>query len=122
MSGDAETVAALAKISDISLPHSISHYIYVATHEAAICVADDLRNRGFGAEERLSASGDDWLVLVNHAVVPSVDHMVALRDFMKALIEKHHGEYDGWQAEVVPRRSWLSRLRMAIMGAGSAAS
>jgi hypothetical protein len=100
MSDDRQAVAELAAISDAEAPHLILHYVYLPSREAATSVAGELRNRGFDTEERLGADGINWLVLARHVAVPSEDRIVAIRQWMEALVANYGGEYDGWEADV----------------------
>jgi regulator of RNase E activity RraB len=90
----------VAKVSDVTAPHLISHYLYLPTREAAASVANELCAQGFETEERLGADGTNWLVLAGHKVVPSEDLIAANRRLMEALAEKFGGEYDGWEVEI----------------------
>jgi hypothetical protein len=97
---DAKAIAELVAVADVSVPHTVSHYLYVPNKKAADVVAKELRRRGFRTEERLGADGLNWLVLSQHEVVPSDDLMATTRSVMEALADEVDGEYDGWEVEV----------------------
>ena len=104
MSTDAAAIAQLAAAgADLSSPHIILHYIYVPNRGSADSIANELRQRGFRIEVRLSADLVNWLVLATHDVIVSEALMISTRRSMEALIAKFGGgEYDGWEAEVRP--------------------
>jgi len=99
MSDDRQAIAELAKASDTNALHTVLHYLYAPTREAAASVADELKHRGFRIEERLGGDGVNWLVLASHEAIPSEQLMTSLRGSMESLVAKVDGEYDGWEAK-----------------------
>jgi regulator of RNase E activity RraB len=79
---------------------NVSHYLYLRTEEDASEVATELRKQGYKTETRLSADGENWLVLAQHRVVPSAEYIAGVRETMERLAERVHGEYDGWEVAV----------------------
>jgi regulator of RNase E activity RraB len=79
---------------------NVSHYLYLRTEEDASEVATELRKQGYKTETRLSADGENWLVLAHHRVVPSAEYIAGVRETMERLAERVHGEYDGWEVAV----------------------
>jgi regulator of RNase E activity RraB len=100
MNDDAQVVREIAAVSEGDAPHTILHYLYVPTSEAASKIAEELKQRGFRTEERLGADGVNWLVLARHQAVPTEELMASMRRSMETLIAKIGGEYDGWEADV----------------------
>jgi hypothetical protein len=102
---DAKVLEEVARVSDITQPRGIRHYLYFLKKEDAHQVAAELRNRGFQAKEDRSAYGVKWLVLASHTVVLTGEYIAATRQAMEKLVEPFGGEYDGWEAEIsVPSR------------------
>ncbi len=99
MSDDRTALEELLRVSVPGAPHTVLHYLYVPTREAAIKVAIDLRCRGFSTQERLGADGVNWLVLARHDLFLSEEALVATRQMMDAIVGSRGGEYDGWEAE-----------------------
>jgi hypothetical protein len=101
MSDDARVIAELAAVSDADACHTILHYIYVPSSEAAAAVADELRHHGFHTESRLGADDVNWLVFARQKAVPSNALLATTRRLLETVVAKFGGEYDGWEAEVV---------------------
>jgi hypothetical protein len=76
------------------------HYLYFRSVGDAASVGAELRARGFGTEERLSADGDNWLVLARHTVAPSSDEVSAARALMQQVARSHGGEYSGSEVDL----------------------
>jgi hypothetical protein len=100
MNYDAQVIREIAAVSGGDRPHTILHYLYVPSSEAASKVAEELKQRGFRTEERLGADGVNWLVLARHEVVPTEELVASMRRSMETLIAKFGGEYDGWEADI----------------------
>lgn len=100
MSDDAQAVRENAAVSDRDAPHTILHYLYAPSSEAAGEIAEELSHRGFRTEKRLGGDGVNWLVLARHQAVPTEELMASIRRSMETLIADVGGEYDGWEADV----------------------
>jgi|HubBroStandDraft_1064217.scaffolds.fasta_scaffold53637_3 hypothetical protein len=100
MSDDAKAIEELAAVSEIKASHTVEHYLYVPSHEAATLISEELRRRGFRTEERIGADEKNWLVLASHEVIPSENLLSLLRESMEELAATAGGEYDGWEATV----------------------
>lgn len=103
MSDDRQAIREIAAVSDGDAIHTILHYLYAPSSEAAGKIAKELRQRGFETEERLGGDGVNWLVLARHEAVPTEELMTSTRRSMEALMAKVGGEYDGWEADVRQR-------------------
>lgn len=57
MSDDAQAIREIAAVSDGDAPHTILHYLYAPSSEAAGEIAEELKQRGFRTEERLGGDG-----------------------------------------------------------------
>lgn len=97
---DEHALGVLSEHSDLSRPHTVRHYIYAPTSDAAVEIAEELESRGFEVERRLGADGTNWLVLASHRVVPSAELMADTRRSLEALADEAEGEYDGWEVEI----------------------
>jgi hypothetical protein len=100
MSNDAQAVAELGAVSDVSKPHTVLHYLYVPSSDVANAIASELQRSGYRTEERLGSDGINWLVRARHEAVPTEELMASLRQSMEQLVSPFDGEYDGWEAEV----------------------
>lgn len=98
---DESALAELAAVSETKEVHTVLHYLYAPSSEAASSVAAELQQRGFRTEERLGGDGVNWLVLARHETIPSKELMSSIRQSMEGLVANVAGEYDGWEAEVL---------------------
>jgi hypothetical protein len=92
----------LLRASRPGAAHLFHHYLYFPPEVASAQAANDLRRIGFTAEQQLSAYDENWLVLASHAMVPTTEAVEFVREQMEALATRFGGEYDGWEAEVLP--------------------
>lgn len=99
MIDDRHAIAELAAVSDIELPHTVLHYIYVTSSDAASDIARQLQLHGFNTEQQCSGESE-WTVIARHEIVPSESKILATRRLIEALLIDVGGEYDGWAAEV----------------------
>jgi hypothetical protein len=111
VSKDATAIEQLSAAgADLTVPHTVLHYIYMPVRESAALVARELRQRGFQTEERLGADNVNWLVLATHQIVVSEANMSSTRRDMEALVEQNGGgEYDGLEGCCGPRQSKLTQ-------------
>jgi len=98
---DRHALTELAAVSDITAVHTILHYLYFTTSDAAADVARQLDARGFDTEQQNSGESE-WTVVARHYIVPSESQILATRRWMESLVIDVGGEYDGWAAEVRP--------------------
>jgi len=108
MSDDRQAILEIAAVSDGDAVHTILHYLYTPSSEAAGEIAKELRHRGFETEERLGGDGVSWLILARHEAVPTEELVASTRRSMEALMAAVGGEYDGWEADVRHRDEKLS--------------
>lgn len=105
LSPDAKTLKALADAgSDLAKPHEINHWLYFSDEASARAAADELASTGFtvdSVEKRPDAN--QWRVLALKTVIPSLSVVEDTSAFLEELAQRHHGEYDGWETQVVPR-------------------
>ncbi len=80
-------------------PQRVRHYLYLATQAAANQVAAEVRGKDLEATVRQSAGGPDWLVQVIHRVA-APEELDAVSDRLAAVVQRHGGEYDGWEVEI----------------------
>lgn len=75
----------------------LDHYFYFSIEQNARSAARELRDKGWFAEARHSADGEEWLVVAKQPLQElSAPESDELRDEMEALARKFDGEYDGW--------------------------
>lgn len=86
MSNDARAIAEVAAVSNISEPHTMLHYLYAPSSDAANMIAEELKQRGFRTEERLGGDGAKLACTSTPRGCSQVAH--------------YGGECDGWEADV----------------------
>ena len=102
-SSDRDTLDALRQAgSNLSRSHPIRHYLYFPQREAALAAQRTLAGEGYRVEVRRAAKGPDWLALASHTLVPTDHNVAATTARMEQLASSLHGEYDGWEAQVMP--------------------
>lgn len=102
MDGDSAALEELFRSSKPGERHRVLHYLYIPRKRDAEEAAKLLDAAGFGTETRLGADGENGLVLATHRVVPSLQIISEARTRMTGIAGRFSGEYDGWEAEVVP--------------------
>lgn len=101
MSDDRTALAALFEASQPGVPHTLRHYLYFRSDEAARAAAAELDRRGFVTELRAGAyEEDDYLLLAQHEMIPSEEAIAGTRQVLEGVANSVGGEYDGWEAEV----------------------
>jgi hypothetical protein len=87
---------------DPGRPRPIDYFLYFPAREQAEGAARDLREEGFDASvERAADSANEWLVLATKTGVLTRD-LTSTQDHLRALADRHGGEYDGWDAPTSP--------------------
>lgn len=110
MSFDSQGINELRAVSDGTALHVLKHYLYFADESNASKASQRLVKRAFEVISRPSADGENWLVLASHIAVPTEERIGAIRADLEKLADEHGGEYDGWEAEVVPRSNQRSSM------------
>ncbi len=77
-------------------PAHLEHFLYFSKRNRADEAGSRLRAKGMQVEVRRSAGDKDWLVLAKSALPVTEDDIEQVRDYLEALAEDLHGEYDGW--------------------------
>jgi hypothetical protein len=96
---DRDALECLREASNTEVMHSVEHYLYFPSEEAARSAAAAIHERGFDASHRLGALGDAWLVLVKSQIIPTESRIAELRAMFEQIAADNGGEYDGWEAE-----------------------
>jgi hypothetical protein len=78
---------------------TVEHYLYFRRKNLAKKAAMRLEAKGWQAEVRLGADGENWLTLARQPA-PLEENFEGIRDELVQLAEVLHGEYDGWQVTV----------------------
>lgn len=100
--GDQQVLEELKRVgSNLSLPHSLLHYLYFDKKLMAIDVAEILIKDGYQVKVKLGADGENWLTLASHSIIPTNEVIEEIRSKMERIASSFGGEYDGWEAEVV---------------------
>lgn len=100
---DLQVLQELSKVSNMAFKHEVVHYLYFKRKGDAAAVVKDLKRAGFEAENNLSADRSNWLVLAKHQVVPTEEAIDSAVTRMEEVAKKYSGQYDGWEAGVVPK-------------------
>lgn len=100
---DLQALQELSKVSNMAFKHEVVHYLYFRKKHDAAAVIKDLKRTGFEAENNLSADRSTWLVLAKHQIVPTEETIDEAVTCLEELAKKHSGQYDGWEAGVVPK-------------------
>jgi hypothetical protein len=87
--------------SDTSRPHTFDFYLYLPTETAAQEAAKRLIKRNYLVDVRPAAKGPDWLCLANSTLIPETAPLTEIGQFFTQLADEFHGEFDGWEAEVI---------------------
>jgi hypothetical protein len=102
MEGDSKALEELFKSSKPGQKHRVQHYLYLPRMSDANEAARLLEGLHFRiAESRMGADGQNWLLLAEHDVLPTLQLITETRVTLTKLASKFDGEYDGWEAEVV---------------------
>jgi hypothetical protein len=80
-------------------PRKFRHFIYFRDRLKAEALAKKLRLDGFQVESRLGADYINWLLLVQHLLIPDDQAIEELVDQLTGLAQANDGEYDGWEAD-----------------------
>jgi hypothetical protein len=88
--------------ADLSKPRDVRYYLYVTTQDAATQVANQVAAEGRTVEVSPSATGSDWLILVNEQAVVDAETLAARRSEFEAALDPVDGVYDGWEAAAEP--------------------
>lgn len=98
VSGDEAVLAQLQHAgADLSKPTHVIHHVYFASAEGAEAARRRLRDPYTGSVE---PSEQQFLLSVEHHVVPSLANIGAAREELEKLAVDHGGDYDGWEAAV----------------------
>jgi len=101
---DLQVIEELSKVSNLTFKHEVLHYLYFQKKSGAAAAVKDLRKTGFEAEKNLSTDRSNWLILAKHQVVPTEEAIDSAVTRMEEVTEKYSGQYDGWEAGVVPKQ------------------
>lgn len=77
-------------------PEYIDHYIYFSTQRDADSAAAELVKRGLTTQVRLSAAGEDWLLLATQPATGN-EEMEDIYCRFSEFAENFNGHYDGWE-------------------------
>jgi len=100
--GDLVVISQLRQAgSDLSKPHPIEFFLYLPSEQAALRVAERVREAGFRAKVDMGADGNNWLCLAAEDMVPEHRALIEVRARFEKLASDFGGEYDGWGTAVV---------------------
>lgn len=88
--------------SDLTKPHPFDFYLYHSEQSGALNVCDQLQNEGFKTTLREGANSGEWLCLASKTFIPSLENLAEIQSHLSDLAGQYGGEYDGWEAMVVP--------------------
>lgn len=103
--GDRFRVEVLSQLctfgSNTNKPHSFDFYLYFPSEAAAHTAAEKVRERQFTAKVMLGADQKNWLCRVSKILVPESAPLDEIREFFEQLASTLHGDFDGWESDVV---------------------
>ena len=110
---DAAVLSLLRRIeSNSEDARRIDFYLYFQERENAVLAKHELAESGFSVTVEKSPTGSKWLCLASIEMIPEEAQLVSLRMRFNELVKRLHGEYDGWETQVIePVKRRLRRLR-----------
>ena len=106
---DAEILKILVREkADLSKARHSLFYLYFPTNDQASAARSEVlkleiaKEKDFKAEVETSATGTDWLCLVQAEMVINATVISRLRSQFEAIAKRGQGEYDGWECAAVP--------------------
>lgn len=88
--------------ADLSKARHVKAYIYFRTKPDAERAAADLASEGFRGSLGSNEAEDSWLATVELEIVVSAESIADLSTCLQAVADRHHGDYDGWEASAAP--------------------
>lgn len=88
--------------SDFSKIHPFSFYIYHPNQEGAESICAELAVQGFQIDAREAATGGESLCFASLEMLPTMENLARVEDLFNELTDQYGGEYDGWEAMVIP--------------------
>jgi len=88
------------RATDLSQPRHVIFYLYAPSEEIGRLIAAEARTHGFAAEVRepLPEHPGSWAVACETHAVLTPEFVRESVDLFEALAERHHADYDGWEA------------------------
>jgi hypothetical protein len=102
MATDRDAIEELRKVSQIDAVHRVTHFLYLPTKTAAEEVAALLQTQFEEVGESWQTIDWSWSVHVVSHIVPTEKCIGELRELLSRVAGDNGGEYDGWEAEVLP--------------------
>lgn len=88
--------------ADLTRPRHVIHYLYFPSegdaHEAAVSIGDAWKTQVDPPTEEAG----QWCLRADGNRTLSYETVAAFRSWFGELAERHHGEYDGWEASAKP--------------------
>ena len=88
--------------SDTSREHIFNFYLYFPEKESADKARDAIRDYGLQAKVEFGADNKNWLCLAQKQMIPDKTTLDQLLNYFESLAKSLNGEYDGWEASIVP--------------------
>jgi hypothetical protein len=89
--------------SDTSKPHSFDFYLYLPTEAAAMQAGQRLTSIKYQVEIRPAAKGSNWLCLAKTTLTPDTAPLSKIGKLFTQLAQEFHGDFDGWESEVIKK-------------------
>ncbi|NES25972.1 ribonuclease E inhibitor RraB [Micromonospora terminaliae] len=88
------------RAADLSQPRHVIFYLYAPSDDIGRLIAAEARTHGFEAQVRqpLPEYPGSWTVACETHVVLTPQFVRESVDLFEALAERHHADYDGWEA------------------------
>lgn len=105
MTPDEAVVQQLMEVgADLSRETEVNVYLYFDTETAARQVAAMLLRMGFAKAATNASLNSRWGCVGSTGMVPELAGIQRMSAQLEALASAYGGEYDGWEAAVVPEK------------------
>lgn len=90
--------------SDTNKPHVFEFYLYIPRKDYAGLVKEKMLESKFSeVKVQRAASGKGWMVVAQRTLVPQKADLNDNARFLNEVAAAVGGDFDGWEAELVPK-------------------
>jgi hypothetical protein len=90
--------------ADLTKPRHALYYLYFASHESADAAAEEIRPLGYACDvhETPNQPGQWSLICQRDDAILDPPGVIAADNLFQGVADRHHAEYDGWEAAATP--------------------
>jgi len=88
--------------ANLSEPRHVRAFVFFQTQPHAEHAIADLASAGFRGSLGSNEAQDSWLATVEVEMVVNAEAIADLSRALEAVADRHHGDYDGWEASAAP--------------------